>query len=288
MNSADVMLDAVLQPENIDRAWRRVRNDKAPWVPRVDFWDWKKEPLPHILRLLDAVRDTSYQPLPLREFAIDKADGRKRIIASQFMRDKFAQRLVHQVLEPVIDPVFHPDSYGYRRGKNIEQACRRARHYLEIGLSWVIDLDIKRFFDSVDQTLLLEQVKAMVPSPVLNHYIGLWLNQSCDRFVPLRPRRGVAQGTVLAPILCNLYLNHLDSFFSQQGIAFVRFADNILLFCQTRDDVAPVTQCFISQLQGLKLAVNMKKSRVWQGSTGIEYLGYRVRPGKKIKPLAKE
>jgi len=270
------LFDEALSPQNIQSAWEHLRSDKAPWTPDTPHAALEHR-LPFLLsELVDDLRSNRFRPLGLRQFPVQKGDGTQRIISAQYLRDKFAQRLFHQVLHPKIDPYFHPDSFGYRRGRSVQQAIARVRERIRIGLTWLVDADIRSFFDQVPHRGVRKILKRYVSDRQILKLIDRWMLLGAHRDSLLGPLRGVPQGTTLSPLLCNLFLHNMDERLSRAGIPFVRYADDFVLQTSSRED-AEASLVFVRKiLSGLRLELNENKTRVCEASPQVIFLGEPV------------
>ena len=134
-------------PEAFNQAWRHFGTDRAYWAPGVPRHRLERNLPFHLLQLTDDLRSGAYRPDPVRFFPVHKGDGSRRIISANSLRDKVAQRAVAGVLQPILEKMFHDDSFGYRPGRGVGSALYRVREYLNCGLEWLVDADISRFLD---------------------------------------------------------------------------------------------------------------------------------------------
>lgn len=275
------LMRAMLEPDNVQQAWRRVRGDHAPWCPGVNR-DALDHALPaHLLRLVEDLKTGRYRPDALRQFALSKGDGGRRIISAQYLRDKLAQRMAHQVMEPCIEPFLHPDSFGYRRGRGVPHALMRVRERVATGLVWVVDADIRSFFDRVPHGEVRQELRRFVRDRFLRRLVDRWLLMGGHPGAMLGRRRGVPQGAVLSPLLCNVLLDRLDRAMVRAGIPFVRYADDFLLLAPTRQDAERARLHAGKCLEGMGLELHPRKTRVAKVSPDIRFLGEPVVSGAR-------
>lgn len=269
-------LDRVLSPEVLNGSWKRLRPDKTVWQPGLPRWEMERNMVLHLQALVDDLKSGRYRPAPLRQFTITKGDGKQRVLSALSLRDKLAQRAVLTVLEPLGEQLFHNDSYGYRPNRNTELAHRRACERIRCGLPWLVDGDIVKFFDMIPHRPLQKTLKRHIPDRELLRLIDLWLAEGASSQGFLGVRRGIAQGAVISPFLCNLYLHELDLALADKNIPFVRFADDFLLFAP-EEAKAQAAQQFIGQrLEGMGLALHPDKTKVVRSHKGLVFLGHHL------------
>ena len=186
------LLNRPLTPESINAAWKRLRREHTVWVPGLSRSDMDRDLASHLLSLADELRSGRYRPAPIRQFTISKADGRKRVLTALSLRDKLAQRAVLQVLDPLGEALFHNDSFGYRRRRNTEMACRRAAERICCGLGWLVDADIRSFFDEIPHRPLIKALKRVIPDRDMMRLLESWLAESYSHAGILTSRRGIA------------------------------------------------------------------------------------------------
>ena len=191
----------------------------------------------NLYKIWNRMSSGSYFPPPVLAVAIPKKTGGERILGIPTVADRVAQEVVRRYLEPKLEPLFHPDSYGYRPGKSAIDAIRSARQRCW-RTSWVLNLDIDAFFDSIDQKLLLRAVRKHTDCRWALLYIERWvkapIQQEDGTLVPRLA--GTPQGGVISPLLANLFLHHaFDQWMNRHnpGVPFERYADDILCHCRT-------------------------------------------------------
>lgn len=276
MPGKDELLEQVLHPDVLDEAWRRVRNEHTPWSKAVDRDQLERHLLRHVLRLVEDVRANRFRPEPLRQFTVPKTDGRKRVISAQFLRDKLLQRAILIVLEPRAERLFHVDSYAYRPNRGVQDALRKARERINCGLDWLVDADIRSFFDQIPQTPLKKKLKAFVDDRTLLGIMDLWLKQGAHHTSLLGTDRGISQGAILSPLMCNLYLHEFDIALEKANIPFVRYADDFLLFTSSKALADKALNYVSGVMAKLDLELHDGKTQVVRSSREVIFLGERL------------
>lgn len=224
-------------------AFRKVRaNRGSAGVDGQSIAEFEKDLSNNLYKLWNRLASGSYFPVPVvRRVEIPKGDGRKRPLGIPTVTDRIAQMVVKQALEPLLEPHFHEDSYGYRPGKSAHDAVgvarRRCWRY-----GWVLDLDIKGFFDSIDHELMMKAVRHHTDCRWIVLYVQRWLQcpvQHLDGSLEARDR-GTPQGGVISPLLANLYLHYAFDLWMRNNfpmIPFERYADDVVCHCVSETQV---------------------------------------------------
>jgi len=270
------LLEQAMTPEVINCAWRRLRNEHTPWSEQISRDELQWDLMRHILELRETVLTGKYRPAPLRRFPMRKPDGRQRILSAQYLRDKLVQRAILIVLEPRAEALFHEDSFAYRPGRGVPQAMTRTRERIRCGLDWLVDADIRQFFDSIPITPLKKCLRKFIRDRQTMQLIDTWLTKGIHSSSLLGPRRGIAQGAILSPLMCNLYLHQFDQTLSRNNIPFVRFADDFLLFCKDKQQAQQALATAQQALDNLGLVLHPTKTRIIRTSPQVVFLGEKL------------
>lgn len=224
----------LLDIRNLSKAWTKVRANKGSGgvdgESIASFEAHLEQNLAETLRLLNEKR---YQPQPVRRVYIPKSDGRQRPLGIPTIRDRVVQQAIRDILEPIFEEIFLPNSHGYRAGKNAHQAVDKAEAYLNKGYGWVVDADIQGFFDHVDHKILMDLVCEKVADGRILGLVEAVLKSGVmedGKFT--ETEEGTPQGGVISPLLANIYLNHFDRRMGEQGYLLLRYADDFLIFCK--------------------------------------------------------
>jgi group II intron reverse transcriptase/maturase len=262
-----------IDEEFLREAYRRVRKDGAPGVDRQTVKDYAGNLDANLGALLNRFKTGLYRAPPVRRVYIPKGDGKsKRPIGIPTVEDKILQRAVTMVLEAVYEQDFLNCSYGFRRGRSAHDALDALRERLvEANGGWVLDVDIKCYFDEVSHEKLREILDQRVQDGVLKRAIGKWMKAGVleDRQL-WYPRAGVPQGGVISPMLANIYLHEvLDKWFEaevrprlRRGGHLVRYADDLVIVCALEEDARRVMRVLAKRLGKYGLRMHPEKSRV--------------------------
>src|ERR1035441_3529086 len=274
-------------------AYERVKANKgAAGVDGQSLEDFERNLKGNLYKIWNRMSSGSYFPPPVRTVKIPKANGGERKLGIPTVSDRIAQQVVKSRWEPAVDPLFHPDSYGYRPGKSALDAVGQARERCW-RYDWVVDLDIKGFFDNLDQSLLLRAVKKHAPERWIVLYIERWLKAPAQeeggRLVPRE--RGTPQGGVVSPLLANLFLHYaLDRWLAANypQVPFERFADDVIAHCRTERQAPEMRKAIAERLQTCGLERHPENPKIiyckddFRKSTypneKFDFLGYTFQP----------
>jgi len=262
-----------MSPHVLDQAWRRLRSEHTPWSVTVSREALQHHLLAHVLTCREEALSGKYRPEPLRQFVMAKHDGRRRVISAQYLRDKLVQRALLIILEPRAEKKFHPDSYAYRPGRSVDMALAKVRERVRIGQAWLVDGDIRSFFDSIPHGRLLTILKKFIQDRDTMRLIKKWLSMGVHHTSMLGKRRGISQGAVLSPLFCNLYLHELDCALTRANIPFVRFADDFLLFADKKAKAEKAFHFITRELDKMDLNIHPEKTRIIRSGPGVIFLG---------------
>ena len=246
----------------------------------------------NLYKLWNRMSSGSYMPSPVRRVDIAKASGGTRPLGIPTVADRIAQQTVRRYLEPVLEPIFHPDSYGYRPGRSAIDAVRTARRRCW-QYDWVVDIDIKGFFDNIDHELLLKAVRKHTECRWVLLYIERWLKAPVmlQDGTLVEVGKGTPQGGVISPLLANLFLHYVFDVWLEQGFArigFERYADDIICHCRSEHEARALLGVLRQRFAACGLEVHPEKTTVVyckdtnrKGAYPVhqfDFLGYTFRP----------
>jgi RNA-directed DNA polymerase len=277
------LLERVLSPENMELAWKRVRANKgAPGVDGITIADFPDQFRPLWGDIRASLAAGTYQPEPVLRVEIPKPTGGTRPLGIPTVLDRLIQQSIAQVLTPIFDPEFSASSFGFRPSRSAHQAVRQLREYLRQGYRIAVDIDLAKFFDTVNHDLLMTCVGRKVRDKRVLALIGRYLRAGVEVAGRVeKTRKGVPQGGPLSPLLANILLDSLDKELEQRGHKFVRYADDFVILVKSERAGERVMGSVRKYLTSrLKLTVNEDKSKVAR-SGDISFLGF-VFKGTKI------
>jgi RNA-directed DNA polymerase len=290
------LIDKVYKLENLLAAFAAVkRNDGAPGIDQIDVERYEQNLLHNLQTLQSEIRDGTYKPQALRRVLIDKTPGskEKRPLGIPCVRDRVAQKAVVNVIEPIFDAQFSPRSYGFRFRMGCKDALREVEAELYAGKTMVVDADLKSYFDTIPKDRLMSRVEQRISDSRMLKLIRCFLDQGVmEELKYWEPEAGTPQGGVISPLLANLYLDPLDKLLAEQGVSMIRYADDFVLMCRTRDeaDKALATVRDWCEVEGLTLHPD-KTKLVDMGvyKSCFDFLGYRFyRSPKRFSRLIRD
>lgn len=274
-------------------AYRRVKaNQGAAGVDGQSIKDFEVDLKDNLYKIWNRMSSGSYFPPPVRTVDIPKSDGRSRRLGIPAVSDRVAQMVVKMYLEPDVEPIFHPDSYGYISGRSALDAVgvvrKRCWWY-----NWVIDLDIQGFFDNIDHDRMLHAVKKHTDSKWMLLYIQRWLKAPAqlEDGSLIERKKGTPQGGVISPLLANIFLHHaFDKWMrvNHPSSPFVRYADDIIVHCRTEAQAQVMLRAIKRRLARCKLQLHPEKTKIVYCKDArrpgnykhenFDFLGYCFRP----------
>lgn len=270
--------------ENLVEAYKKVKANKGCSgidMETIEAFDqqWEQN-LREIQRVL---LQGQYKVSPVRRVYIPKASGGKRPLGIPTLRERIVQQAVRLVIEPILEKKFLPCSFGFRPGKSPKDAHKEVIRLRELGYHWVVDCDIRSFFDNVDHQLLLSWVAQDIPDRNIFNLIKQWLKAGVMEEGKLRKvTTGTPQGGIVSPVLSNLYLHRFDLAMQKRGYKLVRFADDFCVFAKRRDKAERI-MTYISQIfQRLRLSLHSDKTRITTFEGGFVFLGFHFKGKWKI------
>ncbi len=257
--------------EWLKEAHRRTRKNAAPGVDGKTAEDYEQDLEGNLQRLLDAAKTGTYRAPPVRRVQIPKGDGKTRPLGIPTHEDKVLQRAVAMVLEPIYETSFYDFSYGFRPRRSALDAIEALRVGLYANVSWVLDVDVQSFFDTLDHQVCRDLLSKRVSDGVITRLVGKWLNAGVlEDGVMRRSETGTPQGGVISPLLANIYLHEvLDEWWVRdvkprmRGEAFlIRYADDFVIGFEHEDDARRVQAALSKRFERFGLRIHPDKTRL--------------------------
>ena len=283
------VIEWIVQDENINKAIQSVKENKgAHGIDQMSVGELDEYFATHREEIKSQIRDGKYKPTPVRRAYIPKSNGKKRPLGIPTVVDRVVQQATAQVLSLGYDKYFSEHSYGFRPGRSCQQAIEEALGYLNEGYEWVIDIDIEKYFDTVNHDKLVSILRERVKDAKTLRLIRQFLQAGVMEDGLISPsKEGVPQGGPLSPILSNVYLDKLDKELEARGLCFVRYADDCNIFVKSEMAANRVMKSITSWLERkLRLKVSATKTKVVR-PTKSKFLGFtfwKSKDGWKCKP----
>lgn len=283
------LIEWILQDENINKAIKSVKKNKGAYgIDKMSVEELDGYFATHREEIKSQIRDGKYKPIPVRRVYIPKSNGKKRPLGIPTVVDRVVQQATAQVLSLGYDKYFSEHSYGFRPGRSCQQAIEEALVYLNEGYEWVIDLDIEKYFDTVNHDKLISILRERINDAKTLRLVRQFLQAGVMENGLISPsKEGVPQGGPLSPILSNVYLDKLDRELEARGLHFVRYADDCNIFVKSEMAADRVMKSVTSWLERkLRLKVSATKTKVVR-PTKSNFLGFtfwKSKDGWKCKP----
>jgi RNA-directed DNA polymerase len=278
----------------LEEAWKLVRRNKgAAGIDGVTVDDFENDLENNLYKIWNRMTAGSYFPPPVRIVEIPKSSGGKRSLGIPTVADRVAQTVAKKYLEPIVEPKFHKDSYGYRPGRQQHHALETARQRCW-RYDWAVEIDIKGYFDNIDHELLLGLLREHTDLKWLLLYVERWLKAGCygmDSTTIKVSEKGSPQGSVISPLLSNIFLHHAFDMWMEERypeLPFERFADDIIIHCHEFTQAVMIKDAVAIRLTQWKLQINEEKTRIVYCKDNkrkgkhepivLQFLGYEFKP----------
>ncbi len=228
LGERDRLMEMILKRDNIVRAWKRVRANKgAAGVDGMTTGQLGKYLAKHWPKIEKDLLNGTHKPLPVRRKEIPKPDGGVRLLGIPTVLDRFIQQAISQIAEQIWDPTFSESSYGFRPGKSAHGAVMQGKRYMQAGYTYVVDMDLSKFFDRVNHDRLMSRLATRIKDKRVLKLIRQYLRSDVMvQGIVIHTEEGTPQGGPLSPLLSNIVLDELDKELEKRGHKFVRYADD--------------------------------------------------------------
>jgi RNA-directed DNA polymerase len=283
------LIDKVRSLRTLTMAWDKVRaNAGAPGVDGLTTGFYERTATERLSALQAHLTQNTYRPQAIRRTYIQKAGSKEmRPLGIPTVTDRIVQGAVKLVIEPIFEHTFAPSSYGFRPGRGCKEALTQVQRHLNAGLTHVVDVDIKGYFDAIPHELLMQLVATHIADGKVLGLIEAFLEQGVlEEGIETEPEQGSPQGGIISPLLANIYLNPLDWLLAEVGLQSVRYADDLIILASSAEAAQQALGRVQAWMERAKLTLHPEKTRVVdmnQPEAYFDYLGFRFMRTKKGK-----
>lgn len=280
------LIDKIISDNTLLTAWDLVKKNKgSAGVDRMTIEKFEAKYLAYLTELKDEVSKATYKPLQIKRVYIPKGDGKMRPLGIPCVKDRVIQCAIKLIIEPIFENEFIDTSFGFRPGKGCKDALRKVQENLDQGYTYVVDADLKSYFDTIPHENLIDRIQEKISDGRVLELIRGFLKQGileeCNEWIP---NQGTPQGAVLSPLLANIYLHPLDKLMEKTGIRMVRYADDFVIMCKTKDDALLAFDIIQEWIKQNGLILHPDKTHIGNcliPGQGFEFLGYRFESGTR-------
>ena len=274
------MMDKVYARRTLEAAWKQVeKNCGAAGIDRMGIGSFRENKDRYLQELHESLREGSYRPEAVRRVHIPKGEGKTRPLGIPTVKDRVTQTALKMTLEPIFEKEFLPMSYGFRPGRGCKDALREVDGHIKAGYTWVVDADLKSYFDSIPRERLLNRLEEKIGDGRILSLVDSYLRQKIvEGMKEWMPMAGTPQGAVISPLLANVYLHPLDKLMTEAGYKMVRYADDFVILCRNREEAEGVLAKARAWTEANGLMLHPEKTHVGnclEAGQGFEFLGYR-------------
>lgn len=261
----------------MEKAFKAVkRNRGAAGIDKISIELYQKDACTNLEILMRQLKTRNYFPKPLKRVYIPKGKGKMRPLGIPTVQCRIAQEVVRQLINPIFEKKFHSNSYGFRPGKNCHLAVEKVLSYISQGYTHIVDADIKGFFDNIPHKLIMTEVASEIADGNILQLIERFLKSGVMEEGQLRPTtKGTPQGGVISPLLANIVLNRFDHELERKGYKFVRYADDFIILCKTKQEAIEALEfsrgILTTQMQ---LELSQEKTKIVNIKEGFDFLGF--------------
>jgi group II intron reverse transcriptase/maturase len=281
-----ILFDKVIKEETLKEAWRRVAANGGSRGVDGQTIEWIRKDYgvePFLVELRSELAGKTYRPELVRRVYIPKGDGDRRPLGIPTVKDRVVQMAVKLIIEPLFEVDFLDCSWGYRPNRSAQTAAQVV-HRVSNSQKWVVDMDLKSYFDTIDQDLLMALVRRRVRDPRVLYLIRGWLKAGIlDGGIVLIPETGTPQGGVLSPLLANIFLHEFDRQWNPKDGHLTRYADDMVIQCWSLKQAELALQKARGILSSLKLIIHPTKTRVCHVKDGFDFLGFTFKEAWSVR-----
>lgn len=280
------LIDKVWYLPNLESAWKKVAaNRGSAGIDKISIKHYRRHALERLNRTSELLRLDNYRPAGVKRVWIDKAGSKdKRPLGIPTVTDRVVQTALRNVIEPIFEKDFCEFSFGFRPGRSCKHALKRVDGLLKGGYRYVVDADIKGYFDNIPQDKLMKLVEAKISDSRILALLNKYLSQKViDTAASWTPEAGTPQGAVISPLLANIYLDPLDWLMANKGYYMTRYADDFVVQCKTKAEALLALETIRNWTEEAGLTLHPVKTKIVDTDTEIfEFLGYKFKNGTKF------
>jgi len=279
------LIDKVWSISNLQSAWKKVASNRGgAGVDNVSIKHYKRHAKERLSRTSELLKVNRYKPNGVRRVWIDKAGSKdKRPLGIPTVTDRVVQTALRNVIEPIFEKDFAENSFGFRPHRGCKDALRQVDRHLKQGYNHIVDADLKGYFDSIPQDKLMKRIEEKIADGRILELLRLYLEQEViDTASSWTPETGTPQGAVISPLLANIYLDSLDWLMANSGFKMIRYADDFVIMCQSREEAELALSKVSEWTEESELTLHPTKTKIVDADNEeFEFLGYKFKFGKK-------
>jgi RNA-directed DNA polymerase len=280
------LIDKAYHPRTLKAAWKKVASNRgAAGVDKISVKRFGSNAQFYLEELERELRNGTFQPSAVRRVHIPKDRKKTRPLGIPTVKDRIVQTALKMVLEPIFEKEFLPASYGFRPGRGCKDALREVDQLLKRGYTWVVDADVRSYFDTIRHDLLINRIREKVSDGKIINLVHLFLKQEImEDMKRWSPISGTPQGAVLSPLLANVYLHPLDLLVHRNGYKMIRYADDWVVLCRSLAEAQAALSLIQSWISQNGLQLSPEKTHIGNSRKtghGFEFLGYRFEGGRR-------
>ncbi len=266
------------------------KNRGAAGIDKISIKAFERDLEGNLSKLMNELKKGTYKPIPLKRVHIPKGNGKTRPLGIPSVRCRIAQEVVRRLINPIFDCQFHDNSYGFRPGRSCHQAVECVELYIQQGYTYIVDADIKGFFDNIPLRVIVESAEAKIADGNILSLIEKFLTSGVMEEGEFRPTtKGTPQGGVISCLLSNMVLDHLDKQLDEKGYKFVRYADDFVILCKDQKQAEKALEDAQSFLNELGLELSQEKTHITRAKDGFDFLGFEINSwGAKMRKKSVE